>query len=68
MRARLFPATVTNPKTAATFSLMELFHLLRTQSKISAYEFYQTLAQRTENIAPREPAVSAHQSYTELKN
>ncbi|KAH9911489.1 uncharacterized protein B0H18DRAFT_1168583 [Fomitopsis serialis] len=54
MRARLFPATVTNPKTAATFALMELFHLLRTQSKISAYEFYHTLARRTENVAPRE--------------
>ncbi|TFY56545.1 hypothetical protein EVJ58_g7570, partial [Rhodofomes roseus] len=54
MRARLFPATVTNPKTAATYRLLEHYHLLRTQSKISAHEFYQTLARRTENVAPQE--------------
>ncbi|TFY58980.1 hypothetical protein EVJ58_g6064 [Rhodofomes roseus] len=56
MRARLFPATVTNPKTAATYRLMEHFHLLRTQSKISAHEFYQCLARQTENVEPQESA------------
>ncbi|KAH9836221.1 uncharacterized protein C8Q71DRAFT_708478 [Rhodofomes roseus] len=56
MRARLFPATVTNPKTAATYHLMEHFHLLRTQSKISAYEFYQGIARQTDNVSPEDPA------------
>ncbi|TFY50876.1 hypothetical protein EVJ58_g10849, partial [Rhodofomes roseus] len=54
MRARLFPATVTNPKTAATYRLLEHFHVLRSQSKTSAYEFYHTLARRTDNIDPEE--------------
>ncbi|KAG1764615.1 hypothetical protein EDD22DRAFT_978988 [Suillus occidentalis] len=38
LRARLFPSTVTDPRTAATFA-----------SKVSAYEFYHSLARRTDN-------------------
>ncbi|KAG2144653.1 uncharacterized protein EDB93DRAFT_1241226 [Suillus bovinus] len=49
LRARWFPATVTNPRTAATFAVLEFFHLLSFESKVSAYEFYHCLARRTDN-------------------
>ncbi|KAG1855622.1 hypothetical protein F4604DRAFT_1932270 [Suillus subluteus] len=49
LRARLFPAMVTDPRTAATFSVLDLFHLLSFESKVSAYEFYHSLARRTDN-------------------
>ncbi|KAG1729315.1 uncharacterized protein EDB91DRAFT_1239238 [Suillus paluster] len=44
-----FPATSSNPQTAATFAVMELFHLLSFESKVSPYEFYHSLARRTDN-------------------
>jgi hypothetical protein len=51
---RLFPATSTDPRTAATFAVLEHFHLLSFESKVSAYEFYHSLARRSDNtgIAP----------------
>ncbi|KAG1906246.1 uncharacterized protein F5891DRAFT_1125633 [Suillus fuscotomentosus] len=49
LRARWFPATTTDPRTAATFSVLELFHLLSFESKVSAYEFYHSLARRSDN-------------------
>ncbi|EIW74481.1 hypothetical protein CONPUDRAFT_67519, partial [Coniophora puteana RWD-64-598 SS2] len=49
LRARLFPATVTEPKTAATFRLLEEFQLLSLESKASAYEAYHALARRSDN-------------------
>ncbi|GBE83267.1 hypothetical protein SCP_0503150 [Sparassis crispa] len=55
LRTRLFPATSTNPKTAATFGLCRYAHLLTTQSKTSGYEFYQSLAQLTDNTSVQTP-------------
>jgi hypothetical protein len=49
LRVRWFPATTTDPRTAATFSILELFHLLSFESKVSAYEFYHSLARRSDN-------------------
>ncbi|KAH7920330.1 hypothetical protein BV22DRAFT_1133151 [Leucogyrophana mollusca] len=49
LRARLFPATVREPRSAATFRVLEQFHLLSFESKASAYEFYHSLARRTCN-------------------
>ncbi|KAF7965473.1 hypothetical protein HWV62_43305 [Athelia sp. TMB] len=49
LRARLYPATVQAPKTAATFNLLELFHLLSFESKTSPFALYNTLARRTDN-------------------
>ncbi|KAG1797493.1 uncharacterized protein HD556DRAFT_1431147 [Suillus plorans] len=49
LRARLFPSTVTDPRTAATFAVLESFHILSFESKISAYEFFHGLARRTNN-------------------
>ncbi|KAG1800650.1 hypothetical protein EV424DRAFT_1474814 [Suillus variegatus] len=49
LRVRWFPATTTDPQTAATFSILELFHLLSFESKVSSYEFYHSLARRSDN-------------------
>ncbi|EIW84336.1 hypothetical protein CONPUDRAFT_120104 [Coniophora puteana RWD-64-598 SS2] len=49
LRARWFPATVDEPKTAATFEVLEQFHILSLESKSSSYEFYQSLARLTDN-------------------
>lgn len=49
LRARLFPSTVTDPRTVATFAVLEFFHILSFESKVSAYEFYHSLAWRTDN-------------------
>ncbi|KAG2058703.1 hypothetical protein BDR06DRAFT_980165 [Suillus hirtellus] len=47
--ARLFPSTVTDPRTAATFAVLEFFHILSFESKVSAFEFYHSLARWTDN-------------------
>ncbi|KAI0740331.1 hypothetical protein C8Q76DRAFT_568472, partial [Earliella scabrosa] len=57
LRARWFPATSVNPKTAASFHLLESFHLLSTQSKLSGYEFYISLSRRTDNTGVTPPKV-----------
>ncbi|KAH7919139.1 hypothetical protein BV22DRAFT_1134058 [Leucogyrophana mollusca] len=49
LRAHLFPSTSVDPKSAATFRVLEQFHLLSFESKVSAYEFYESLARRTDN-------------------
>ncbi|KAG2105020.1 uncharacterized protein F5147DRAFT_775339 [Suillus discolor] len=53
LHARLFPAMVMDPRTAVTFSVLDLFHLLSFESKVSAYEFYHSLAQRMDNTGIR---------------
>lgn len=50
LRAQFYPATTTNPRTAATFSLLRRYHLLSFESKCAAYEFYQSLARETDNM------------------
>ena len=49
LSAHLFPAMVNDPRTAATFSVMELFHILSFESKITAFEFFHTIARQTDN-------------------
>ncbi|KAM6497177.1 hypothetical protein JOM56_007650, partial [Amanita muscaria] len=49
LHSRLYPATVIDPKTAATFQVLETFHLLTLISKVSAFDFYTTLSRRTDN-------------------
>lgn len=57
LRARLFPSTVTNPRTAATFYVCQLFQMLSFTSKISGFEFYRSLVRVTENIGINPPPV-----------
>ncbi|KAG1718109.1 uncharacterized protein EDB91DRAFT_1240970 [Suillus paluster] len=49
LRMRWYPATVSEPRTAATFTVLQHFHILSFESKVSAYEFYHSLARRTDN-------------------
>ncbi|KAJ6573276.1 hypothetical protein B0H10DRAFT_2199452 [Mycena sp. CBHHK59/15] len=49
LRAQLFPATGAAPRTAATFSVLECFHILSFESKSSTYEFYHSLVRETDN-------------------
>jgi hypothetical protein len=57
LRARLFPSTVIDPKTVATFHVLDTFQMLSFTSKISAYEFYQALARRMDNTGTSPPPV-----------
>ncbi|EIW81903.1 hypothetical protein CONPUDRAFT_54452, partial [Coniophora puteana RWD-64-598 SS2] len=50
LRAEWFPASVSDPKTAATFRVLESFHLLSLESKSSAYEFYRSISRATDNL------------------
>ncbi|KAM6503686.1 hypothetical protein JOM56_000629 [Amanita muscaria] len=54
LRFQLYPATVIDPKTAATFQVLEFFHLNTLISKISAFDFYVTLRRRTDNTGTQE--------------
>lgn len=60
LRARLYPATVQAPKTAATFNVLEFFHLLTFDSKASVFEFYHTLTRRTDNTGTSHIPVWPH--------
>ncbi|KAF8190101.1 hypothetical protein BJ912DRAFT_850370 [Pholiota molesta] len=53
--ARLFPATITNPKSAATFRSLEYLELLSYESKLSVFEFYQTISRCTDNTGTAPP-------------
>ncbi|OBZ68735.1 hypothetical protein A0H81_11116 [Grifola frondosa] len=55
LRSRLMPATSVYPKSAATFRVLESFHLLSNQSKVSAFEYYNTLARHTCNTGINPP-------------
>jgi hypothetical protein len=57
LERRLYPATVVNPKTAATFWVLEVFELLQYESKLSTYEFYQTISRLTNNTGVKVPKV-----------
>ncbi|KAG0695048.1 hypothetical protein DFH29DRAFT_985048 [Suillus ampliporus] len=49
LRARLYPATCSDPKSAATFRLLQHFQMLTFESKASTFEYWQTLAHLTDN-------------------
>ncbi|KAH9479046.1 hypothetical protein JR316_0007621 [Psilocybe cubensis] len=55
LRARLFPSTVSDPKTAATFEVLEYFQMLSFNTKSSGFEFYQTLSRLTDNTGTKSP-------------
>lgn len=44
-----FPATHDRPKSAFTIAMLDLFHEMTLQGKISAHDFYQSLANLTDN-------------------
>ncbi|KAL0568500.1 hypothetical protein V5O48_013480 [Marasmius crinis-equi] len=48
MQARLFPATLLEPRTAFTFRMLEFFHAATLQSKMTVYDVCQTIQRRTD--------------------
>ncbi|KAJ7215151.1 hypothetical protein C8J57DRAFT_1440578 [Mycena rebaudengoi] len=61
LRGGLYPATTTNPRTAATFAVLRSYHLLSFESKASSYEFYHTLARETDNTGLNPPKNRYHE-------
>jgi hypothetical protein len=49
LRMSWFPSTTADPKSAATFRILDKFQLLSFESKVSAYEFYSALMQASDN-------------------
>jgi hypothetical protein len=58
LRSSLYPVTSMNPKSAATFRVMKLFHILSFESKCTGYEFYNTLSRYTDNVGVNSSRVS----------
>ncbi|KAG1855236.1 hypothetical protein F4604DRAFT_1590814, partial [Suillus subluteus] len=58
LHARWFPATSTDPQTATTFTVLEHFHLLSFESKVSAFEFYHCIVRRSDNTGVKPIKVS----------
>jgi hypothetical protein len=52
LRARLFPATFINPKTAFTFEVLDHFRLDALECRTSAMNFMSKLGRRTNEIFP----------------
>ncbi|KIK42376.1 hypothetical protein CY34DRAFT_83691, partial [Suillus luteus UH-Slu-Lm8-n1] len=61
LRVSWFPATISDPRTAATFQVLEQYHLLSFESKASGYEFYHAIARLTDNtgLCPRKDQYEA---------
>jgi hypothetical protein len=55
---KLYPATGTNPRSAATFALLRRFAHMTLESKCSPYEFYHSLVQETDNTGLEPSRVS----------
>ncbi|KAK0466634.1 hypothetical protein IW261DRAFT_1553911 [Armillaria novae-zelandiae] len=55
-RAWLFPATGIEPRTAVTTAALEQFQMLTFMGKISAYEYYYSLARLTDNTNTKTPS------------
>ncbi|KAI5992012.1 hypothetical protein F5J12DRAFT_907442 [Pisolithus orientalis] len=51
------PATSNKPHTAAMFQVLEDFHLLSLESKLSCYEFYSALSHHSDNTGLNPPKV-----------
>ncbi|KAL1724918.1 hypothetical protein EV714DRAFT_240356 [Schizophyllum commune] len=49
LRHRLFPASANAPRTACTFNLLEIFHHLTHQGKMTMYDFYIALERMTDS-------------------
>ncbi|KAF8960093.1 hypothetical protein BDZ97DRAFT_2060892 [Flammula alnicola] len=60
LRARLFPATTMDRRTAATFRVLKTFQMLSFTSKISTFEYYRSLARRTDNMGVSVPPDRYH--------
>lgn len=58
LRAGLYAATITDPSTFCTIRMLDHFHKLTLQSKIAAYDWYESLARLTDNTGLSQHRVS----------
>ncbi|KAK6977540.1 CxC2 domain-containing protein [Favolaschia claudopus] len=61
LRARLYPATTSDPATAATFRVLRDYHLTTLEAKCSALHFYNKLARQTNNSGVFQPRSRYHE-------
>jgi hypothetical protein len=47
------PASLERPRSAFTFDVLDTFHLLTLQGKISAFDFYYALEHKSDNTGQR---------------
>jgi hypothetical protein len=64
LRRRLYPATISNPTTAATFRALRHFQLLSFESKCSAHQYFQTLLRESDNTGLRPIKVCSETAFT----
>ncbi|KAJ7462644.1 hypothetical protein B0H11DRAFT_1734840 [Mycena galericulata] len=55
LRAGWYPATDDRPQTAATFTVLDKFHLHTLQAKTTAYDFYSVLERLTDSTGVKPP-------------
>jgi hypothetical protein len=51
LQFRWFPVAVANPNTAATQRVLKHFEILSFESKVSGFDFYRSLAHKTDDMA-----------------
>ncbi|KAL0568546.1 hypothetical protein V5O48_013442 [Marasmius crinis-equi] len=67
LHARLFPATVVDPRTAFTFRMLKFFHVATLQSKMTLYDVCRTLERRTDGSGISEPKNHYHELLRVMK-
>lgn len=50
LRYELYPATLDDPSTCCTLRMLEHFHILTLQSKVTAYDYYLALEKLTDRL------------------
>ncbi|KAJ7630159.1 hypothetical protein B0H17DRAFT_1217935 [Mycena rosella] len=55
LRAGYYPASEDRPQTAATFAVLDKFHIHTLQAKTTAYDFYAVLERLTDNTGVKPP-------------
>jgi hypothetical protein len=60
LRSGWWPAMPLEPQMCSTFAVLNLFHLLSLQGKLSAFNFYRSLEYATANFSLKKPLVSIY--------
>ena len=57
MRMKLYLATVADPNTCCTSDILENFHIVTLQSKVTMYDYYMSMEKLTDNTGLKEITV-----------
>jgi hypothetical protein len=63
LRRSWFPATTLEPQTCATFRLLEVFHIMTLQGKVTTYDYYSGLEKLRDNTGLQKLKVRTEYSY-----